>query len=321
MNHNIAILDTSAPSLSPERAARSFYAERIPLAPPLPDRDLKWRWGVAILAALLLHLAVLTTIDDGFLRKKSPVPAPIPVEVVTELPKPPTQPKPVEKPPEQQKPPEPQPPRSSGGDQEDKVPGTVASAPAVEEKPMTPTTAVTPPIPEPPAVAPAPALPNEPSPQAMPVPPASSPRDTQQALVPAPVPAKKPPAPPAHNETVTAPAEPDTPASASPLNFQLGEGGGDKYLNSVRDEILRHVFYPPTAELFHWTGTPVYRLIIDRRGRLVRLILLQSSGYDILDNAVAKAILASAPFGPPPLSLLGGYDTISGRLFLTLPTQ
>jgi protein TonB len=176
-------------------------------------------------------------------------------------------------------------------------------------------------MPEPPAVAPAPALPNEASPQAIAVPPASSPRDTQQALIPPPVPAKKPPAPPAHNQTVTAPVEPDTPASPSPLNLQLGEGGGDKYLNSVRDEILRHVFYPPTAELFHWSGTPVYRLTIDRRGRLVRLVLLETSGYDILDNAVAKAILASAPFGPPPLSLLGSYDTISGRLYLTLPAQ
>src|SRR5882672_7422393 len=122
MTDHLAILDASAPSLSLEKAARSFYEERIPLAPPIPDRDLRWRWVVAILAAILLHLAVVTTIDDGFQREKRPQQAPVPVEIVTLPPKPPP-PKPVEKPPEQQKPPEPQQPqpeRSSGGDLADK---------------------------------------------------------------------------------------------------------------------------------------------------------------------------------------------------------
>jgi protein TonB len=322
MNHNIAILDLPAPSLSPERAARSFYAERIPLSPPLPDRDLKWRWGVAILAALLLHLAVLTTIDDGFLRKKSPEPAPIPVEVVTELPKPPPpEEKPAEKP-QQQKPPEPQqpasqqpaPPQSSGGDLPDKVQGALPAT-AAEDRLPPPATAPPPSAPEQPAQTTMPALPNEASPEAVPVPPASSPREIQQTLIAPPVPLKKPPAAPARQTTTTAPPQPDVPASSTVPDLRLGEGGGNKYLNALRDKVSSHRYYPPTAEMFHWEGVPSYTIAINRKGELLGVRLEQSSGYAILDKAGQVAIQNSAPFGPVPPDLAG--DPI--YLTLTIP--
>lgn len=318
MTDHLAILDASAPSLSLEKAARSFYEERIPLAPPIPDRDLRWRWVVAIIAAILLHLAVVTTIDDGFQREKTPQQAPVPVEIVT-LP-----PKPVEKPPEQQKPPapqQPQPLRSSGGDLPDKAPGVPPPTPSAEDKPPPPALPPQVTAPEPPAPTAAPALPTEPSPQAVPVPPASSPRDTQQAVIAPPVPLKKPPVPRQQQVTTATPPQPQPqpPASSTNLNLQPGDGGGDKYLNFVRDEIGRRKYYPPTAELFHFAGVPIYRLTIDSQGELVGLVLLESSGYEILDKAGERAIRAAAPFGPPPPSLLGGRDTFSGTLYLPMP--
>jgi protein TonB len=322
MNHKIALMSASAPSLSPEKAARSFRAERIPLAPPLPDRDVNWRWGVAIAAALLLHLGVLTAIDDGFLRKKSPEPAPIPVEIVTEPPKPPPPAekpveKPVEKPPEQQKPPEPQQPqpdRSSGGDQADKAPGTAPSAPAAEDKPPPP--APPPPAPEPPAPTAAPALPAEASSQAVPLPPASSPRDTQQALIPPPVPAKKPPTPPERQVTSATPPQPQASPSSTNQDLRLGEGGGDKYLNAMRDQILRHMVYPPTAELFHLVGTALYQITINRQGQLLDARLVRTTGYEILDKAGFQTIKMSAPFDPFPPDLKG--ETITLDLLLAI---
>jgi len=305
MNHNTAILDLPAPSLSPERAARSFYAERIPLAPPLPDRDLKWRWGVAILAALLLHLGVVTTIEEGFLHKKPSPPAPIPVEVVTELPKPPER-KPVEKPPEQPKPPEPQQPlpyRSSNGNVADKPSGSVPQAPQSSEKPQPP--APTPPIAAPeaqtstPKPLPVPAMPSEPSPQTVAVPAPTPPLDTQQAMVAPPIPPKKPPALPAQKTVSTTPSQSQDAASTTEQDSHTGQAGYDKYLKAMKAQILRHYFYPPTAEMFHLTGTAVYDITLDRSGQVQHVKLTQSAG-EVLDKAGFNAIIQSSPFGPLP---------------------
>jgi len=325
MNHKTAIMSVSVPNLSPEKAARSFRAERIPLAPPLPDRDVKWRWGVAIIAALILHIAVVTMIDDGFERSKPSEPAPVPVEIVTEQPKPPPPPpeaKPVEKPPEPPKPPEQQKPPPlkdlhSGGDLEDRAAGAPPPVTTPTEKPPPATSAPTPPIPQPPAPTAAPALPNEASPQAVPVPPASSPRTTQQALTPPPLPAKKPPAPVMRESTTTAPPQPQNPASPMNLDLQLGEGGGDKYLTAMNDEIGRHIAYPPTAELFGIQGVAVYEIVINRQGQLLSVRLRQSSGYEILDKAGLTTVRLSAPFAPVPPDVLPGLDPIG--LILTLP--
>jgi protein TonB len=324
MTDHLAILDSAAPSFSLERAARSYHEERIPLSPPLPDRDMRWRWGVAIIAAILLHIVVVTTIDDGFQRSKLAEQPPVPVEIVTEPPPPPPpEPKPVEKPPEPKAPPaspEQKPLASSGGDQPDKPLGG-APAHAAETAPPPPEIAPTPPLPEPPAATATPTLPDEPSPQAVPVPPPSAPRETQQATIPAPVPPKKPPAPNVRKTVITPPTQSQAATSTDSLDLQLDEGSGDKYFNAILEKIVTHSYYPPTAEMFGFKGTAVFRVTVDRQGRLVDMELLISTHYGILDEALAKAIRASAPFSPPPLSLLAGRDNLALRVTISMPLQ
>jgi protein TonB len=318
MTHDIAIFDSPTPSLSPEKAARSFYAERVPLAPPPPDRDVKWRWGVAILAALLLHLGVVTTIDDGFQRSKPTVEAPVPVEIVTE---PPAPPKPVVKPPEQ-KPPQPQQPepaRASGGNEPDTTPGGHQSDTHKDQVSPPPAATPAPQPAEPPPPAAAPALPHEPSPQAKPVPPAASPRETQQALVPPPVPLKKPPTPPSRQAP---PKEtPATKAAEGSTDLVAWEraGGGDKYLNAMRDRIKANFYFPPTAEMFHLTGIAQYEIILDRQGQILNISVTQTSGYPILDKAGFDAIQRSSPFDAFPANIAPSNRQISLTLTLPMP--
>jgi protein TonB len=277
---------------------------------------------VAIIAAILLHIAVVTPIDDGFQREKTRDEAPVPVEIVTEQPKPqpsppPPEPKPVEKPPEQVKPPEPQkPPQSSGGDLQDKEQGALPAPPAADDKPPPPTTTPPPATPEPPAPAAAPTLPNVASPDAIPVPPASSPRATQQTMLAPPLPPKKPPAPPARQTSTAKPPQPETPSSSTTQELQLGEGGGNKYLNAMRDQLLRKMVYPPTADYFHLTGRAKYQLTLDRQGQVLDAQLIRSTGYAILDKAGFQTIQRAAPFGPVPPDLTG--DSISIDLTLDI---
>jgi protein TonB len=332
MNHNIAILDLPAPSLSPEAAARSFRAERIPLAPPLPDRDLKWRWAVAIIAALLLHIGVVGTIDDGFLRKKSPAPAPVPVEIVTELPKPPPpEEKPVQKPQPQSNPPEAQqlqPDLHSGGTLKDRTAGTPSPTESPQDRPRPAPAQTPPPVASAPATAsPAPPLPTEPAPDAISMPATSAARDTK-AAVPLPVPPKKPPLPvaqqaaipqPEQQAAIPQPLQPDPPAGPYDQLNPLGEGGGDKYLNAMRDSIINHRFYPPTAEMFGWVGVAIYKIQIDRKGQLMGVRLVKSSGYDLLDKAGLTTIKNAAPFGPVPPGFARGLETIVVDLTLPIP--
>lgn len=325
MTDHLAIMDSAVPSLSLERAARSYHEERIPLSPPLPDRDMRWRWAVAILAAILLHIAVVTTIDDGFQREKTRDQAPVPVEIVTEQPKlppppePKPEPKPVEKPPEQVKPPEPEPqheqPLFSGGDLEGKAPGAPPLVTTPTDKPPTESSAPELPTVAPPAPITVPTLPTENTPEAVPVPPPSSARTTQEAKVPPPVPSRKPPAPVARLSSTEAPPQAENPPSPPDPGLQLGEGGGNKYLNAMRDQIRRHKFYPPTAEMFGWQGYAKFQIVIDRQGQLVSFQLLQSSGYDILDKAGLAAIRQSAPFAPIPPNLWPGVNPV-GLIFI-----
>ncbi|HWA43488.1 MAG TPA: TonB family protein [Hypericibacter adhaerens] len=309
MNDTAATFDDLTPRLSPEWAVRSFHEERIPLSPPLPDRDLRWRWAVAIIAALLLHISVVTTLDDGFERSKSPLPEPVPVEIITEQPKPPPpppEPKPVEKPPELPKPPEPQQPlpyRSSNGDLTDKPSGSSPQTPERSEQTQPAATAAATAAPEPQASTPkpsgAPALPSQPSPQATPVPPAT-PRETQEAMIAPPLPSKKPPTPPAEQgASVVTPQSETAARTTEQEDPHVGEGGSDKYLRDMKEQVLRNYFYPPTAEMFHVTGTVVYDITLDRSGTVRGVRIVQSAG-SLLDRAGFDAIMRGSPYGPLP---------------------
>jgi TonB family protein len=267
----------------------------------IADVDAAWRQAVAILAALLLHLAAILSLLDELPRPAPPPPEPIPVELASDPLKPPA--------PEPQATPEPMRERRSGGDLEQVAPGQLPTAPeataaATDEAPAMPLPAPTPPIPE------------TASPQAEPVPPPQAAPPTQQTLLVPPLPPAKPRAPTASPAPASTPPEPPAAPASPDTILQPGEGGGDRYLNAVRDDILAHMVYPPTAEFFRLGGIATYEIVIDRQGKLLRARLARSSGLALLDNAGLQTIRLAAPFDPVPDDIPG--KTVGFVLRLTI---
>jgi protein TonB len=157
-------------------------------------------------------------------------------------------------------------------------------------------------------------MPSEPSPQAVAVPPLSPPRDTQEAMIAPPIPPKKPAALPAEKTVSTTPSQSQDAASPTAEDSHVGEGGYDKYLRDMKMQILRHYFYPPTAEMFHLTGTAVYDITLDRSGQVRHVKLTQSAG-EVLDKAGFNAIMRSSPFGPLPDEFRGADGVVVTLVF------
>ena len=108
---------------------------------------------------------------------------------------------------------------------------------------------------------------------------------------------------------------PSAPATLTPNDSSLiGKGGGDRYLNKVRDSILGNLIYPGSAQSQRLAGVAKYEIVIDRQGRLLGLRLLHSTGADMLDRAGRDAVELAAPFGPPPADVIG--DQIGMELTL-----
>jgi protein TonB len=101
--------------------------------------------------------------------------------------------------------------------------------------------------------------------------------------------------------------------------LRIGEGGGDKYLNAMKKKIIDHFYYPPTAEMFHITGTAVYKVQIDRQGQLMGMLVYLSTNSELLDDAGLKAIEMAAPFGPLPADFAVGASSVV--LEVTVPMQ
>ncbi len=301
-----AVVGVAAPILIKSSSARrqvlipSLFIDSATSTPcdaivaPSHDSGAKRRRAAAMGAAFLVHAAAI-----ALLLVKLPAAAPrtetrsIPVEIVREAaPKPKAQ---AEALPQPQPQPEPQSqpdrPRKSGGDA-DLAPGKAADA---EPTKALPVAKPRPARPVPKYLAPTLALPlpAEPSAVSIPFNPPPAP-EKEQAMIPAP-PVQQPPA-----------NLPDT----SPT---LGKGGGDPYLNAVRDAILSHFVYPSELSSMRLTGTARYQIVLDRQGNLLGLQLLQSAGNGVLDEAGMETIKRAAPFGPPPSDVSGDHI---GLLFI-----
>ncbi|MFI4985808.1 MAG: energy transducer TonB [Alphaproteobacteria bacterium] len=276
-------------------------------APPSSDTAGSRPRTAGLVAAVLLHAAVIAL----FLAKlpaeeREKEPPAIPVELVLAA-----QPKPAPQAPPKP-PPQTQLHRESGGDAE-KAPGRAAEAEAQPSKEA---------VPPPPAPANLPAPVETPKP---PAPPeiAALPKDAEAPEPPVPVlppaqPEKPKPVmaavPPARHPPAQSPAVQSPPTRIPSESSLPGEGGGDRYLNKVRDSILGNLIYPGSARSHGIAGVARYELVVDRQGRLLQARIVRSSGADDLDRAGLEAVELSAPFGPPPPDVIG--DQIG--LLLTL---
>ncbi|HKO08040.1 MAG TPA: ABC transporter substrate-binding protein [Alphaproteobacteria bacterium] len=99
--------------------------------------------------------------------------------------------------------------------------------------------------------------------------------------------------------------------SQSEIGIQ-GKGGGDPYLNALRDAIVRNLTYPALAH--GRAGIAKYEMVMDRQGVMLKLAIVQSTGSPDLDRAGMDAVQKSAPFDPPPAKIIG--DRIGLQLTL-----
>jgi protein TonB len=236
-------------------------------------------------AAFLLHAAAVALLLVKLPAEPLPEIPSIPVEIVPEAaPKPEVEAKAEPQPqPQPESQPQPDRPRVSGGEAT-RAPGKTAEAP--------------PPPKDSPAPAPKPA---RPSPKRL-LSPLSLPLPAEPSAMSIPF---DPPPPPEVDQAMIPAAPPPVPPAPPDTSLLPGEGGGDPYLNAVRDAILSRFAYPPEAVSVQLAGTARYEITLDRDGNVIGLRLLQSAGSNVLDQAGMDTIKRAAPFGPPPADIGG----------------
>ena len=334
-------------------AIGAFDREREPDILPSRDRWEATRRAFARAVALALHVLLLLGVSlTPVVRAPPKEPPTIPIELVMEPPPPapksaqhPPPPPPRVQPNDQPQPkaqPGPQPDiphQESGGS-----PALKSGAPAkTEPRPAQEQPAEVPPQPQPeaqPAAAPAiptpaPALPLVEAPLPI-APPAQAtattkpppPKAAKEAVQrPSTSPAATTATPPqvASLPPKTAQPKPQTEAPPGPVTIELsapdwsegerrGEGGGDRYLNALRDAIVSKIIYPDSAH--GKTAIVKYVIVMERSGRMLRVTIQQPSGLPALDRAGQDAIENSMPFQPLPIRIQENRIAILATLYI-----
>lgn len=99
-------------------------------------------------------------------------------------------------------------------------------------------------------------------------------------------------APPSH------PSSLDQPALAQQT---LAQQSMPPYAPILLDWLGRHRDYPRAARLRRQEGMPRIGVTLDTSGRLIALMLVESSGFTLLDEAALAMARRAAPFPPPQL--------------------
>jgi protein TonB len=150
-------------------------------------------------------------------------------------------------------------------------------------RPTSPTTALTNPAPVAPVVKAAPSRPVQAAaPQSVaPVQPAAP------AVAPAPAPVVAAP-------VVAAPVPP------APVLEAVAPSVLEAYRQSISREIMRHLRYPRIAVMRKWQGKTVVEMQLAADGSVTRMIIAESSGKEVLDEAALKMVKKSLPLPKPP---------------------
>lgn len=102
---------------------------------------------------------------------------------------------------------------------------------------------------------------------------------------------------------------PVIPQPVTPNPVQISEAN-DRYGNTLWSAISKYKKYPRIAQQRGWQGEVVVELLLDGNGKLQSKKILQSSGYDSLDNQALEMVEKALPFPAPPEALRGSNFTI-----------
>ncbi len=79
-----------------------------------------------------------------------------------------------------------------------------------------------------------------------------------------------------------------------------------RYRSKIWELVLRYLEYPQRAQRRGQEGTVRLSVVIDRSGRIIKLVFLEQSQYHLLNQAVTRAAKRANPFPPVPEELEGG---------------
>jgi protein TonB len=125
-----------------------------------------------------------------------------------------------------------------------------------------------------------------------------------------------PPAP-----AMTAPqAVPDEiaaiPAAPTPAPFPKSSPGVVRWMAAISAALERNKRYPPQSAARQQQGTAKVRFGLDRQGRVIESLLVQSSGVAALDEEALALLRRAQPFAPWPRAEYAG-----DRVELTVPIR
>jgi pilus assembly protein CpaC len=75
------------------------------------------------------------------------------------------------------------------------------------------------------------------------------------------------------------------------------------YISAVQSKISKYIQYPVEAKGTGWYGTTKLGIFITSEGKIKDIEVVQSSGYNLLDEAAKSAIKKASPFPPFPKEL------------------
>jgi len=75
------------------------------------------------------------------------------------------------------------------------------------------------------------------------------------------------------------------------------------YANLIKNEIMSYWIYPPEALAFLIEGKLKVLFSLASDGKMTHISIMETSGHDILDKEVIRAINSAAPFPPFPGSI------------------
>ncbi len=102
------------------------------------------------------------------------------------------------------------------------------------------------------------------------------------------------------------------------LSFSTKEFNDWGYLERLKEKIERVWQYPLQAAQRGIFGDLYIRFTIDKKGKLVNIELLRTSGYRMLDDAAIQALKDAQPFWPLPEDWQRDSLTITGHFIYTL---
>jgi protein TonB len=74
----------------------------------------------------------------------------------------------------------------------------------------------------------------------------------------------------------------------------------EAYRQSVSLEVMRHMKYPMLAVRRKWQGKAVVEMRLSDDGAVTQVVLVESTGKEVLDDAALEMIRASLPLPKPP---------------------